>query len=306
MKDMQLAGLFAAAIVLAAAARSIADAAAAGGSDDRRNRARPCRGIGRFRHERRVERSGQRAALRAAAPQPDCRLARDHAAAADGVPVGPRPQIARHRRRVCDRRDGVPARRHGGEDRAAAEPAGRGAALLAAARGRPDRGGAERRRGADCAADPAAAGRRSARAARRGYGQDLARPPLLYLGFRRQAHRRAPAARLGSRFGARDTGRQGADPAGPEAAAAAPAQRAVAGLARTRAARRRAVRAAARLAVAAARRGAWPPLYAAAAGGSLAASLRRPVGRLGGLAGMVAGDARPGGVRDHRDGARRC
>ena len=34
-------------------------------------------------------------------------------------------------------------------------------------------------------------------------------------------------------------------------------------------------------------------------------NLRRAVGRLGHLAGMVAGDARPGGVRDRRDGARR-
>ena len=34
--------------------------------------------------------------------------------------------------------------------------------------------------------------------------------------------------------------------------------------------------------------------------------LRRPVGQLGGLAGMVAGDAWPRGLRDRRDGARRC
>ena len=50
----------------------------------------------------------------------------------------------------------------------------------------------------------------------------------------------------------------------------------------------------------------WPPLYAAAAGGSLAAVCAVAVGRLGDLAGMVARRRWPGGVRDHRDGARRC
>ncbi len=207
---------------------------------------------------------------------------------------------------VCDRRDGVAARRHGGEVRGALSlPV---AALLYLRRRayRPDRGGADRRRGADGAADPAAAGRSSAGAAGGRRVQDLVRPSAADLGFRRQAHRRAAAARLGSRFVALDTRRQGADPARPGTAAAAPARRGAAGLARTGTARRRAVRAAARLAVAAPR------------GGAVAAPLcrgrrRQPcrrlgghVGRLGSVAGMVDRDAEPGGVRDHRDGARRC
>ena len=83
-------------------------------------------------------------------------------------------------------------------------------------------------------------------------------------------HRQAPALGLGSRFGARDTGRQGADPAGPGAAAAAPAQRAAPGLARTRRTRGGAVRAIARPAVVAPgpRVAAF---FAAASGGSFAA-----------------------------------
>ena len=167
VKDMQLAGLFAAAIALAAAARSIADRAAAGASGDRRDRARPCLASIDFGTSGGLSRYVTRAALRAAAPQPDRGLARDHAAAARGV-LSPRP-------RCCSR---IAAAFAMGAtvlllDGTAAKTAlllslpvaallylrRRAVARIAAA--------LSRRRGADRAADPAVAGRRSARAARR-------------------------------------------------------------------------------------------------------------------------------------------
>src|SRR6185312_14504405 len=110
---------------------------------------------------------------------------------------------------------------------------------------------ADRTRGADRAADPARAGRSSVCAASRRRVQGLARTPPLYLGFRRQAYRRAPDARLGPRRGARDPRRQEPYQAGTGLDAAAPARFGAAGLARTRPAGRDAGGAAALLAVAA-------------------------------------------------------
>ena len=308
VKDMQLAGLFAAAIVLATAARSIAQCTAAGGSGDRRNRARPRRGLERFRHERRAERSGQPAALRAAAPQPDC-------------PSGSRSGAAAAGRHTFGA--------------AAADCSGIAAAFAIGATVFLLDGTAAKT--ALLLSLPVAAllcwrRRVVARVAaalsvvavltspltlplladdplvlqRCGHGKDLARPPLLYLGFRRQAHRRAPAARLGSRFGARDTGRQGAEPAGARSGC-----RCTRTTRRSRSGSNSAYprRCSSRYCSAgcgcASGPTAGPPLYAAAAGRQPRRHLRRAVGRVGNLAGMVAGDARSSGAHNRRNGARR-